>query len=50
MIYDVDPLRCPVVVTMSFLVTLGIYIPWAYAKIGRWLLEATYYEEGAATA
>jgi hypothetical protein len=27
------------------IVTLGIYIPWAYAKIGRWLLGATYYEE-----
>jgi hypothetical protein len=27
-------------------VTLGISIPWAHAKIGRWLLGATYYEGG----
>jgi uncharacterized membrane protein YjgN (DUF898 family) len=26
------------------IITLGVYIPWAYAKVGRWLLSATYCE------
>ncbi len=26
------------------LVTAGIYLPWAYAKVGRWLLAATFHE------
>jgi len=29
-------------------ITLGIYIPWAWANIGRWLLGATYHQESAA--
>lgn len=32
------------------LVTLGIYAPWAYANVGRWLMKGTYFEAAAATA
>lgn len=32
------------------IITLGIYVPWAYARIGRWLLGATYYEPAAGPA
>jgi uncharacterized membrane protein YjgN (DUF898 family) len=27
------------------LITLGIYIPWAYARVGRWMMSATYIEQ-----
>jgi uncharacterized membrane protein YjgN (DUF898 family) len=30
------------------IITLGVYIPWAYANIGRWLMSATYHQESAA--
>lgn len=26
------------------IVTLGFYLPWAYSKVGRWILGATWYE------
>jgi uncharacterized membrane protein YjgN (DUF898 family) len=26
------------------LITAGVYLPWAYAKVGRWLLGATFHE------
>ncbi len=31
--------------TLLSAITLGIYIPWATAKIGRWVASTTYYEE-----
>jgi uncharacterized membrane protein YjgN (DUF898 family) len=30
--------------TLLSIITLGIYLPWAYANVGRWLLSATYCE------
>jgi uncharacterized membrane protein YjgN (DUF898 family) len=32
------------------LVTVGVYLPWAYARVGRWLLAATYHEAVQAPA
>jgi uncharacterized membrane protein YjgN (DUF898 family) len=29
------------------LITLGVYIPWGSAKIGRWLLGSSYYQSNA---
>ena len=33
--------------TLLTIVTLGIYAPWAIAKIGRWACDRLYYEEKA---
>lgn len=30
------------------IITLGIYIPWGYSKVGSWILENSYYEGKAA--
>lgn len=32
------------------IITLGFYIPWGYAKVGKWILENSYYEEGVIAA
>jgi uncharacterized membrane protein YjgN (DUF898 family) len=32
------------------IITLGIYLPWAYARIGRWLLGATCHQDSTAPA
>ncbi len=33
--------------TLLCIITLGIYIPWAYARIGKWMASTTYYRESA---
>ena len=33
--------------TLLTIITIGIYLPWAYARIGRWVAEHTYYERTA---
>ncbi len=36
--------------TLLTLVTAGIYAPWAYANVGRWMMKATYHEGAPAAA
>ena len=26
------------------IITIGFYLPWAYPKVARWILESTYYD------
>lgn len=34
--------------TLLSAITLGIYIPWAFSKVGRWVLGASWYERSEA--
>jgi len=36
--------------TLLSIITLGIYIPWACANVGRWLLGATFFEQSSPSA
>jgi uncharacterized membrane protein YjgN (DUF898 family) len=36
--------------TLLSIITLGIYFPWACAKIGRWLLGATFHQDSTVPA